>query len=171
MIHVCVCSGHEGELKHDKRFYLTLFGGCTLTGLTIARQVLVARRARENGRGGRAKPFFLTICGGGEIKVPTLAEEFVDLRELLQSGALTLAEWDRALSDPDGVEASISSLTLFGGFNECALPTENEEVEGIARHRHLGTITERAGKVLQLAVGQRRSERHATVRQAVLIKD
>ena len=167
MIHVCIFSGHEGRLRPDKKFYLTLFGGFTLTRPTLARQILAHRRARANGRVERSRPFFLTLFGGGAIKAPTLAEEFIDLRELFDSGALNLDEWGPFMAELDSSDASVSSLTLFGGFDECKLPSENDEVEGLALHRHLGNISESASHVLQLGIGQKDAERRATIRQAL----
>jgi hypothetical protein len=168
MIHICIFSGHEGQLRPDKKFYFTLFGGFTLTRPTLARQILGHRRAKADGRSERTRPFFLTIFGGGSIEAPTLAEEFIDLRELLNSKTLYMEDWERTVAELDQAEASISSLTLFGGFSECELPSENAEIEGIARHRHLGSISENAGRVLQFGIGQRDADRRATIRRALL---
>ena len=156
MIHVCIFSSHEGDLRAVavKKLYLTIFGACTLHCLTLARQILAYRREKAGNEPGRSRPSFLTVFGGVDIVVPTLAEEFIDLREVLDGGALTMTEWERALADLDRFDVSYSSLTLFGGFTECKLPSENEEVEGLARHRHLGNISANAGGVLQLGIGQ-----------------
>ncbi len=168
MIHVCIFSGHEGELRPEKKLYLTIFGGCTLHRLTLARQILAHRQAKARDMPGRPQPFFLTVFGGVDIAAPTLAEEFMDLREVLDGGGLIMAEFERALADLDRFDASSSSLTLFGGFTECKLPSENEEVEVLARHRHIGNISASAGGVLQLGIGQRGADRRATVRKALL---
>ena len=168
MIHICIFSGHEGPLRVDKKFYLTLFGGCDLTRPTIARQIQALRRAGTNGQVERPRAMFLTIFGGVDIKAPTLAEEFVDLRELLSSGALTMEEWGRCMAELDRSDASVSSFTLFGGFEECKLPSENDEVESLALQCHLGGVPQTAGHVLQFGIGQRDAERRATIRQALL---
>ncbi len=168
MIQVTVFSGHEGRLRYGKQFYLTIFGGCELVRPTVANRMLVQS---EQGRGGRPleqTPFFLTIFGAAEIKCPTLAEEFMDLRELLNTEGTRFANWETAITAVSRGDGALASFTLFGGFDECALPSENEEVDSLALHRHLGNISDSAGQILQCGVGQRDVERYATVRQAVL---
>ena len=167
MVHICIFSGHEGQLRNEQKFYLTLFGGCDLVAPTIARQIMALQRAKETGHVERPRPFFLTIFGGVEIRVPTVAEEYLDLREMLTSGALTMEQLDRSIPELDRAGASVGSLTLFGGFDECMLPKENKEIEALALHRHLGNIPEAAGGVLQYAIGQRQGERRFTVRRAL----
>ena len=105
--------------------------------------------------------------GATEINAPTLAEEFIDLQELLRSGELRMDDWERHAADAGRSDVSISSFTLMAGFSECELPSENEEVDSLALHRHLGNIPESAGAVLQHGIGQRGAERRATLRRAV----
>jgi hypothetical protein len=168
MIHITVFSGHDGQLQPDKRFYLTLFGGCDLVRPTVARQLLHERQAAQSGRPPIHPPFFLTIFGGVDIKYPTLTEEFLDLREMLNSGLLTMEDWDRSMAQLGRTGTSVASFTLFGGFGECELPSEEEEVDSLAVQRHLGNISESAGRVLQYGIGQRGSERVAALRRAFL---
>jgi hypothetical protein len=169
MIQATIFAGHDGRLRFDKWFYLTLFGGCDLFRPTMARRLLMQRQAQQQGRPiQQRKPFFLTIFGGVSIKSPTLAEEFIDFREMINSGMLTLEEWDRSLALLDQDDGGIASLTLFGGFDECELPSENEEVDSLAVQRHLGNISDSAGQALQYGIGQHGAERSATVRRAVL---
>ena len=113
-------------------------------------------------------PFFLTIFGAAEIKCPTLAEEFIDLRELLNTEGSRFANWETSITSISRGDGALASFTLFGGFDEGAIPSENEEVDSLALHRHLGNISDSAGQILQCGVGQRDVERYATVRQAVL---
>ena len=61
------------------------------------------------------------------------------------------------------------SLTLFGAFSETELPSDDEEIEGLALQRHFGNITADSGKVLEMGVGQSGSQRHALIRQAVSV--
>ncbi len=185
MIQATVFSGHDGRLRFEKSIYLTVFGGCELTCPTLARQILSGRRTvqaqetydgkplaskllESESRPKHRKPFFLTIFGSVDIKSPTLAAEFIDLREMLESGLLTLADWDRALVDLGRGDWSVASLTLFGGFDECKLPSEDEEIDSLALQRHLGTIPEGATEVLQHGIGQRDVERRSAIRRAVL---
>jgi hypothetical protein len=167
MIHVTIFGGHEGRLQPNKRFYLTLFGGCGLVRPTVARQLLAQRQAERENR-ARGKTFFLTAFGAAEIKAPTLTEEFLDLREMINSGMLNLDDWERSMAELARSEGLIASFTIFGGFDECTLPKEDEEIDSLAVQRHLGNIPESAGHVLQFGIGQRGAERTATLRRAIL---
>ena len=69
-----------------------------------------------------------------------------------------------ALGQPSG---SVASLTLFAGLDEHVVPSEDEEIESLATQQHLGNIPESAGQVLQYGIGQKGSERIATVKRAV----
>ncbi len=168
MIQVTIFGGHEGQLRMDKWFYVTLFGACELTRPTLARQLLAQRQAERTGHAPvERKPFFLTIFGASEIKAPTLAAEFIDLSEMLRSNLLTMDDWQRAVADLGRGDIGIASFTVFGGFDECALPSENEEIDSLAAQRHLGSIAESAGKVLQYGIGHGGAERRATLGRAV----
>jgi hypothetical protein len=168
MIHITIFSGHDGQLQPDNRFYLTLFGGCDLIRPTVARQLLNERQMAASGRPSPHPPFFLTIFGGVDIKCPTLTEEFLDLREMINSGLLTMEDWDRSMAQLNRTGSTVASFTVFGGISEYELPTENEEVDSLAVQQHLGNISDSAGKVLQFGIGQRGSERVASLRRAFL---
>ena len=168
MIRFTIFSGYEGRLRLDGTFYLTLFGGCELLRPTLARQAMARKEAERTGQGVKQRPFFLTIFGGASIKLPTLTEEFLDLRESLGGGALAIGDWERSLTDLSRSDSLFGSFTLFGGFEEEDLPSENEEIEAIALHRHLGNLSDSAGQLLQYGIGQRDAERYATVRRALI---
>ena len=168
MVQITVFSGHEGRLGSNKKLYRTIMGGCTLVRPTIARQIIATWDARRDGRINRPGPFFLTIFGGLDIKCPTLAEEFVDLRDMLNSSTLRLEDWDKDAALVGLSDATTASFTLFGGFDENKLPSENEEVDSLAIQRHIGNISEESGNILQLAIGRSEAERRAAVRRAVL---
>jgi len=189
MLKVTIFGGHNGRLGHEGQVYLTIFGACELVRPTIAWQLISQRHEEQRGpketapsdswqhrlglnrgRGSRSKPFFFTIFGGTELKSPTLAEEFMDLREAIQNGLLTLDDVGRSLADLTHAEPSIGSFTIFAGFDECMLPKEDAEVDSLAVHRHIGNVSERAGGVLQMGIGQRAGERRATIRQALLVE-
>jgi len=167
MVHVTIFAGHEGRLQPSKRFYLTLFGGCDLVRPTVARQILAQQQAEHDPRLAEHKPFFLTIFGGVDIKSPTLAEEFLDLREMMDAGLLRAEDWDRSVARLGQADGAIGSMTIFGGFDESELPSEDEEIDSLAVQRHLGNIPENAGEVLQYGIGQRGAQRVATVRRAL----
>ena len=168
MFQVTIFGGHDGRLRYDKWFYLTLFGGVDLVRPTIAHQLIAKRQAQQDRIPiARRKPFFLTIFGAVDIKSPTLAAEFIDLKEMLRSEQLTLEEWDRAVANLGRLDPGVASFTLFGGFDECGLPSENEEVDSLATQRHLGNIPESAGQVLQYGIGHDGAERHVTLGRAI----
>jgi hypothetical protein len=77
-------------------------------------------------------------------------------------------DWDRAVSEIGRGQVSISSFTLMGGVDQTGLPEETEEIESLALQRHLGNISDSAGQVLQYGIGQRDSERYATIRRAAV---
>lgn len=168
MFQVCIFGGHDGQLRPEKKFYLTIFGGCDLTRPTIARQILAQRRA-ERSELPRQQHFFFTLFGGVDIMQPTLAEEFIDMREMIKSGVLDVKDWDRAMADLARVDSSIASFTIFGRLSENELPKENKEIESLALQRHLGNIPPNAGQVLQYGIGQGGAERTATIQRAVQI--
>lgn len=168
MFHICIMGGYGGVIEPEPKFYFTLFAGAEFKRPTVARQILARRQQQAEGRVKPPKQFFLTICGGVDIKAPTLAEEFLDLHQLIKSGDLTVSDWDRAISEIGRGAISISSFTLMGGVDQTGLPEENEEIEALALQRHLGNISDSAGQVLQYGIGQRDSERFATVRRAAV---
>jgi len=169
MVHATIFSGHEGQLRPGAVFYLTLFAGCTLKRPTVARQIAATKQSRGDAPVQRRKPFFLTIFGGAEIEFPTLAEEYLDLVHMLDAGSVTIEDWDQAMARSAAEDGVVASLTLFGAFDECALPSETREIDTIALQRHLGNISEDASHVLQCAIGQADAERRATVRRAALV--
>ena len=168
MIQFCIMSGYDGRVRPERKVYVTLMGACDLKRSTVARQILAQRLQEREGKTHPPRQFFLTIMGATEITCPTLAEEFIDLREMMSSGALSMDDWDRAMADLGRSDVSIASFTLMGGFSESELPSENEEIESLAVQRHLGTISDSAGQVLQFGVGRHDAERRATLRQAIL---
>lgn len=171
MIQFCIFGGHSGELSPDRKIYITICGGCELKRPTLARQVIQARRAgRANGMEAASQRgyLFVTLFGGTGLKAPTLAEEFLDLQDALQSGLITLDDWDWAitqLASYDGTK--YATLTLCGGFEAVELPEEDEELDALAVNNYVGRVPEMAAKMLQLGVGQAGSNRSAIVRQAV----
>lgn len=169
MIQVAIMGGHGGELRPDKRIFITLMGGAELTMPTVARQILSAK-GRKGVETAPTTQFFLTIMGGTEIRLPTLTAEFLDLREIIRSGELSLADWDRAMIDIGRSRSNVASFTLMGGFEDGCLPAESAEIDALAIQRHLGNISDSAGRVLQLGIGQASTERRATLRRAVALE-
>ena len=160
-----ILSGGEGQFLYERRVYLTLLGNCTLAGPTFAQRILATRKASDGQT--LEQPHFVTILGAVSIKCPTVAEEYIHARELLSNGSLTLAEWDRVAGNMEATDIAPSGVTLLGGFNANELPTENEEVDALAMHRHVGNISPEAFEVLKLGIGQRFAQRRATIRRAL----
>ncbi|MCH7526209.1 MAG: hypothetical protein IID39_02120 [Planctomycetes bacterium] len=168
MVHFCICGAHEGHLGPDKKTYVTIFGACELTRPTVAKQIIDMRRRAAAGLPKTRSHFFVTICAATELKAPTLAEEYLDMQEAVKAGVITLEEWDSAVARLSAEEAfQIGSFTIMGAFDGSEVPSENEEVEGLALNRHLGHIPEQAGTTLELGVGQRGSQRTAVLRRAL----
>ena len=167
MVHFCVMSGHDGYLASESKVYLTLMGACELKHPTFARQVAARMQQNRDPSSPRPRQTFVTVMGATELKAPTLAEEFLELRELLKNRTISMAEWERSMADVDRSDVIISSFSLMGGFDQCALPTENEEVDGLATQQHLGNISEDAGRILQHGIGQHGAERRTTLHRAV----
>jgi len=168
MLQFCAFGGYEGPLSAEKKCCFTIFGGCTLRRPTLARQMIIARRVGA-GQVPIPKMIFITLFGATEIKAPTLAEEFLDMREAIRSGLLHVDDWDRHMAEVERYNsAALLSLTLFGAFGESELPSEDEEIEGLALQRHFGNISEDSGRLLEMGVGQNGAQRHAVIRQAVI---
>lgn len=169
MLQLCVFGGYEGPLSREKKCFLTMFGGSELHRPTLARQLIAARAQRE-GKTGAAKMIFLTFFGATSIKCPTLAEEYLDFQQSVANGSLEMTDWKSYMSDLDDFQSSsLISLTLFGGFAEHDLPSENEEVEGLALQRHFGNISADSGHVLEMGVGQSGAHRNSVVFQAMQV--
>jgi len=167
MIHFCVCGGHDGQLSADKKVYVTIFGACELKRPTLAKQVIEMRRRADAGLPQPGSHFFVTICGATEIKSPTLAEEYLDFKDAITANLFTMEDWNAALarfSGNGGVQTA--SFTLCGAFSANELPSENEEVEGLALNRHLGHIPDGASTMLEMAVGQGGSQRASLIGRA-----
>jgi len=167
MFQFCIMGGQESKIRPEPKVYVTFLGGCELKRGTLARQILAQRQRRRDGKDVPPKQFFLTIMGGTVIKYPTLAEEFLDLQQLIRAGELSVSDWDHALADLGRLDVVIVSFTLMGGFSECELPSESEEIDSLALQRHLGNISADAGAVLQHGIGQRDAERHTVIRRAL----
>lgn len=168
MVQLCMFSRHEGIVHPERKVYITIFGGCDLVRPTLAKRILARKRQQSAGAVALPKQFFITGFGAVDIKVPTLAEEFLDLRQALDLRAMSLEDWDRSMTELSQLDVSISSVTIFGGFSENKLPSETDEIDALALHRHLGNISDSAGKVLQFGICQNQVERAATIRRAAV---
>ena len=83
MIHFCIFGAREGELTPDQRVCVTAFGACSLKRPPIAKLLVEARRRSKEGLTKRSH-FFITICGATELKLPTLAEEYLAMNEAVK---------------------------------------------------------------------------------------
>jgi len=170
MLQFCMFGSYEGRLRANKRVFFTMFGACVLRRPTLARRLLTERAQHASGAPTHQRHVMITLFGATEIKAPTLAEEFLDLQEAVRSGALAREAWDQFAGDlARSDDETVFSLTLFAGFEEAALPNEDEEVDSLALQRHLGNINDSAVQILQLAVGQDEAHRRAVLRQAIAV--
>ncbi len=169
MVHFCIFGGQGGTLDSGRKVYLTIFGGSEIRRPPLAGKL--AERGHDNNESGaRAQCFFFTMFGATNIRWPTLAEEFIALRDALHGHSLTWEKWDRATRSNSGLyQPTSASLTIFGGFDPDELPSEDDELEALSLHRHNGSIPENAIEQLMLAIGQTGAPRLAAVRQAVVL--
>lgn len=168
MFHFCIFGAQAGQLSSSKRVYITICGGCELKRPTIAKQILEVKRRKEAGLPVYRQHLIVTLCGATEVKLPTMAEEYIDLQDALRSRHLSMHEWEEALVDistDDNIR--VGSFTMCGAFEADELPEESAEIDGLALNRHIGRISEAAGKTLELGVGQKGAQRVATLRQAI----
>lgn len=167
MPHFCVFGGSEVQLEPEPTHCLTLFGSLELRRPPLASLIRSRSERNSNGPFG-GKHWIVTLFAGTEVSWPTLADEFLALKNAVASGVLTLAEWDRVMSSPSTLgPLGIRTLTLCGGLSADEIPTEEQEIDALSLQRHLGQISQRAGEILMLAVGQRGSTRLSAVRRAV----
>lgn len=186
MPHFCLFAGSEAIMDPGGSVAITLFGGMTLKKPPLA-HVLVEQTMRRSAPARRTfgaddhdpQPFIrinsgawsgnfvFTVFGGTEVRWPTLAEEFLALKEAVSGGLLTLADWDRALGRGGAHITRIGSFTVCAGLEAYKLPPEDKEIDDLALQRHLGHIPPRVMDMLILGVGQLGVPRFATVRRAV----
>ena len=101
------------------------------------------------------------------VKWPTLASEYLALRDAVLGGALTLSDWDRLVARFGDGGLRSGSFAVFGSVNTDDLPGEDEELDDLSLQRHTGGIPEGIIDRLMLAVGHGGPQRLSTVRQAV----
>lgn len=173
MVHFTMFGGSEVKMSRETRVIITIFGGTEIYKPTLARRLLREKHVANPGSAGppgalatmrhemsaaqlrRNNIVLFTLFGSAEIKPPSLAEEFMDMRELVSSGLITKDQWDQLLArihdkgDMDG----ISSFTLFGGLNESPLSDE-EEIKKIRSAQELGLINSNEEQALRSVVGR-----------------
>lgn len=168
MAHFSMFGSNDGQLVPRRDFFITIFGGSNLKRLPAASQIAELRQQPAHQR-SQAQYTFCTLFGGTTLTWPTLAEEFLALRDALRAGTVTLEDWDRYVAQPGGPgPLRTLSLTLFGGFDGDVLPREDQELDDLSLQRHLGQIPEHALQTLMLAIGRTGVQRLTAIRQAVL---
>jgi hypothetical protein len=168
MAHFSMFGSNDGQLVPGRDFFITIFGGSNLKRLPAASQITELRQQPAHQR-SQPQYTFCTLFGGTTLTWPTLAEEFLALRDALRAGTMTLEDWDRYVAQPGGPgPLRTLSLTLFGGFDGDVLPREDQELDDLSLQRHLGQIPEQALQTLMLAIGRTGVQRLTAIRQAVL---
>lgn len=183
MVHFTIFGGSEVTLGLGGKLIVTLFGGTDVRKPTLAKRLMQEKHMLASAQPGpdkdlknvdkvllflggnypAGKPgparnrssFILTIFGGVEIKPPSIAEEFMDMRELMSSGLISESEWDQLVGRlyQMGEMDSVSSFTLFGGMGEGSL-SEDEEIKKIHSARELGLIDTEEERALRSVVGR-----------------
>lgn len=183
MVHFTIFGGSEVTLGSGGKCIVTLFGGTDVRKPTLAKRLMQEKHLLSSHQAAPGKDlknvdkvlmflggnypagqpgsrrsrsnFILTICGGVEIKPPSIAEEFMDMRELMSSGLISEAEWDQLVGRlyQMGEMDSISSFTLFGAMGEGSL-SEEEEIKKIHSARELGLIDTEEERALRSVVGR-----------------
>jgi hypothetical protein len=167
MVRFTIFSGHEGPLGPDGDVYVTVFASSQLERPPLATWAARTRGQPVTGRPPAHYTFF-TLFAGVEVRWPTIAQEYLALREALRNGVLTLADWDGFVArhgQAGGLR--MNAFTLFGGCCGDGVPSEDKELDDLALHRHLGHLTDAAIQTLLPAIGQKSVLRLAAVRQAV----
>ena len=183
MFHFTIFGGSEVTLSGQGQCIVTLFGGTDVRKPTLAKRLMQERHALSSRKSDpdynpnnvdkvlnvlqgntptglprtekRHRTFLLTIFGAVELRPPSIAEKFMDMRELVSSGLISADEWDQLvgrLYQIDDLD-SVSSLTLFGGMGEAALNQE-EEIKKIHSAVGLGLIDEDEERALRSVVGR-----------------
>ena len=183
MFHFTIFGASEVTLSGQGQCIVTLFGGTEVRKPTLAKRLMQERHALSNRKSDpdynpnnvdkvlnvlqgntptglprtekRHRTFLLTIFGAVELRPPSIAEEFMDMRELVSSGLIDVDEWDQLvgrLYQMDDLD-SVSSFTLFGGMGEVAINQE-EEITKIHSAVGLGLIAEDEARALRSVVGR-----------------
>ena len=167
MASFCMFGSHGGQLGPAGGVHITIFGASELLRPPVARQI-IDRREEVHKRRSRPMQVLVTLFGAAGVRWPTLAEEYLVLREALRSGDLTLDDWDRYIGGAIGTELpGIHPVTLCGTFNADGLPEDEEELDALAMQQHLGHLSEQTVAFLTMAVGQRGAQRLTAVRHAL----
>ncbi len=137
----------------------SLFGYLELKAPTLAeRAIEEERRAGEPGRkslldrlAAPDRGIVLTIFGGSEIVLPTLAEEYTALKSLVDSGRIRLDQLDAWLARLDE-GLSWAAITLFGS---CTIRRgeARDEQEALDRALRSGAIPAQHHSVLTGLIG------------------
>ncbi|MDX2200186.1 MAG: hypothetical protein SF069_14590 [Phycisphaerae bacterium] len=158
MFHLCAFGGNGGELPTGWQCYLTMFGASEITRPTLVKQILAQQASGDAGKQQKTHAVFLTVFGGVDVTVPTLATEFAELHAAVSSRAITLDHAER-LAATATPTFSTSRITLFGGCDTENLPSEDDEIEGLAHLRSIGLLNERGERQLLMAIGQKGVQR------------
>lgn len=156
MIRIAIFGASEHLMGGPKKLYLTLFAGMELHRPTLAKRLLERKYSPRSHRGwfGLPKDVIFVACGGVDIREPSLADEFVDLRVLLSAGLLTREEWDEAVYRlAAGDHEDYISFAIFGAI-EAQLASKEEERNRIEAHRQAGLLSEREADRIDSMVGR-----------------
>jgi hypothetical protein len=172
MFHFTMFGGADVKMDGTPKVIITIFGGTDVHRQTLAKRIMREKHLSAAERANAPHPnpnpfayrpqrrqrngcFMLTLFGGVDLKPPSIAEEFMDMREVIASGMVSSAEWDELVARiyELGDQEGHASLTMFGAMEESAL-SEQDEVKKIKSARDLGIISDDEELALRGVVGR-----------------
>ena len=135
MVNLTVFSGAEIETQAEPQIIVTLFGVTEIYTPTVT-QILL-HQTQENPRtspwskkeqADQQKNIYITIFGVTSIYRPLLGREYMDLKNLLASGAIGLADF-QVLWMQNTTQTYRSTYRTFTFFGVCGLEIPAKKVE------------------------------------------
>lgn len=164
MVSFTLFGGSEVEMQPDSQVVITLFGGTEIYCPTVTQELI--RLTEEDPPASpwskrdalRRSNLYVTIFGGISINRPPLGREYMDLKNLIASGAIDLAEfqvlWMQHTSQP--LRRYYRTVTLFGSCEQ-ASPSKRAEMKEIDNLRQMNAITPEEHQSLQALIGEDRN--------------
>jgi hypothetical protein len=164
MVTFTLFGGSEVEMQPDSQLVVTLFGGTEIYCPTVTQELI--RRTEETSPSSpwskrdamRRSNLYVTFFGGISINRPPLGREYMDLKNLIASGAIDLRDfqvlWMQHTSQP--LRRHYRTITVFGSCEQAA-PSKRAEVKEIDNLRQTNAITAEEHKSLQALIGEDRN--------------
>lgn len=160
MVHVTLFGGTAVPVSSRGRIVFTMFGSTELRCPSLGKRLAAMAATRTDSPAGargllRAKRrdegqvVAITIFGATVVKYPTMAEEFVDLRDWAASCRLSPAQRRELLAAArqEHYTPHVATFTLFGGFDE-EYPDRQEQQRRLEELHALGVISDQERRSL-----------------------